>query len=120
MTAITKIQCLDSKTLLVGPSLLTSGVSEMLKEVKSCVFSDQEDILCFQNMIDDWENVDLGDQEITYAIIANVYSRLIDDPDEFIELAGDDGVELSHHNGTYYPATVSTSGLENTLIKEAL
>ncbi len=119
MTTMNTQKCLDGKTLVIGQALLTDGVNAALNEIKGCKFTDVEDVICTQNVIDEWEEMDLGDQEVVYAIIANVYSTLIDDPDEFIEQACDDGVELRYTNGTYYPATVNTSGLQNTLIKTA-
>ncbi len=117
MTAMNTQKCLDGKTLVIGPAILTDGVRTALNELKSCKFTDSEDIICLQNVIDEWDDMEIGDQEITYAIIANVYSTLIDDPDEFIDQADDDGVELRYINGIYYPANVNTTGLQNTLMK---
>lgn len=120
MMNLSKQICKDGKTLLIGGVLLNSDVLNGVKEVINMTYTDEMDIICIQNCIEDWEEISIQDQEIIYCIIANVYSDVIfGEIDTFIDDCYEDGVHISYCKGTqtFIPTSINTNTLENTFVK---
>ncbi len=117
---IYKQSCKDGKILMIGDNLLNTEVLNAIKEVINMTFTDEMDIICIQNCLDDWEDMTTQDQEIVYCIIANVYSGIIYcNIDTFIDDCLQDKVSIGYCESTktFIPTAIYTNTLENTFIK---
>lgn len=111
--------CTDGKTLLIGESLLSDSVTDALTELRTMQFTDEMDLLCIVNCVDNWEDMTKQDQQIVYCVMANVYSDLVEDVDQFIEDCEREGVSIGYcdDSNTFTPTAIHTNTLENTFIK---
>lgn len=111
--------CKDGKTLLIGQSLLSDSVTDALTELRSMQFTDEMDLLCIVNCLDYWDDMTEQDQQIVYCVMANVYSDLVEDVDQFIDDCEIEGVNIGYceDSDTYIPTSMTTDTLENTFTK---
>ena len=111
--------CTDGKTLLIGESLLSDSVTDALTELRTMQFTDEVDLLCIVNCVDEWDDMTEQDQQIVFCVMSNVYSDLVEDPYIFLDYCERESVIIGYcdDTNTYIPTAIHTNTLENTFIK---
>ena len=113
-------KCIDGGSMIMGPDIITPAVMAALADIKQMGFTDQEDLECTENAVeeDNWEQLSEREKKIVCALMANVYSDYITDMDKYIDTMAENGVLLSiARDGTIIPCAEEFNGLEQTFFK---